>query len=97
MDKWIGCNPKNQLEVDMWHERIILLTQLDPTGWDGGKEKKKEEKKEDKVFRERVSNFSLDFRAIGPAASGETREKVDPHCKSYAWVPVLWSFDNSKR
>ena len=24
---------------------------------------------------------------------GEKRDKVDPHCKSYAWVPVLWSFN----
>ena len=42
---------------------------------------------------ERSSHFSLDFLAIGPTASGETIGKVDPHCKSYAWVPVLWSFD----
>ena len=40
-----------------------------------------------------MSNFSLDFPAIGAAVSGETRSKVDPHYKSYAWVPVLWSFD----
>ena len=39
----MGCNLKNHLEVDKWHERI--------------------------------------------------RSKVDPHCKSYAWVPVLWSFE----
>ena len=50
-------------------------------------------KKEEKVFRERVSNFSLDFPKIGPTVSGETRSKVDPHYKSYAWVPVLLSFD----
>ena len=67
---------------------------LDPTGWDGGKrEGKRKRKKEEKVFRESVSNFSLDFPAIRPAVSGETRSKVDPHCKSYAWVPVLWRLD----
>ena len=40
-----------------------------------------------------MSNLSLDFLAIGPTVSGETRSKVDPHYKSYALVPVLWSFD----
>ena len=74
----------------MWHERTILLTQPDGMGKREGKRKGK---KEEKVFRERVSNFSLDFLAIGPAVSGETRSKVGPHYKSYAWVPVLWSFD----
>ena len=61
-------------------------------GW-GKREGKRKEKKEEKVVRERVSNFFLDFLVIGPAISGETRSKVDPHCKSYAWIPVLWSFD----
>ena len=59
MDKWIGCNPKNQLKVDMWHERTILLTQLDPTGWDGGKERENRERKEEEDFRERESLPSL--------------------------------------
>ena len=48
-------------------------------------------------FRERVSTFSLDFPTIGPSNSGETIGKVDPHCKSYTWVPVLWNFGNSRR
>ena len=51
----------------------------------------------EKSFRERNSHFSLLFLAIGPSNLGETRDKVDPHCKSYAWVSVLWSFDNSGR
>ena len=42
-------------------------------------------------------HFSLDFPTIDPSNPSETRGKVDPHCKSYAWVPVLWSFDNSRR
>ena len=29
--------------------------------------------------------------------SGETISKVGLHCKGYAWVSVLWSFDNSER
>ena len=40
-----------------------------------------------------MSTFFLDFSAIEQAASDETRGKVDPHCKSYAWVPVLGSFE----
>ena len=68
------------------------MTNLDPTCL-GGKKRERERKKE--FFRERSSHFSIDFPLIGLSNSGETRGKVDPHCKSYAWVPVLWSFDNS--
>ena len=63
----------------------------------GGKRGKRKEKKEDKVFRERVSNLSLDFPAIELLNPYEPRGKVDPHYKSYGWIPVLWSFDNSGR
>ena len=77
----------------MWHEKTILLTQLDPTDL-GGKKRKRERKKEkERAFRERSSTLSLDFPAIGQSNSSETRGKVDPHYKSYAWVPTLWSFD----
>ena len=41
----------------------------------------------------RSSHFSLNFPIIGPSTSGEIGGKVDPHCKGYPWVPVLWSFD----
>ena len=41
----------------------------------------------------RSSHFSLNFSMNGPSNSGETKGKVDPHCKSYAWVPEVWSFD----
>ena len=58
------------------------------------KERKREKERE---FRERGFTFFLDFMTIGPSNPGETRGKVDPYCKSYAWVPVLWSFDNSER
>ena len=30
---------------------------------------------------------------IGSSNSGETRGKVDPYYKSYAWVPEVWSFN----
>ena len=46
-----------------------------------------------RVFRERSSTFSLEFPAIEPSVSGESRSKVAPHNKGYMWVTVLWSFD----
>ena len=53
----------------------------------------KRKRKERRNSRERGSTFSLDFLAIGLSNSDETKGKVDLHCKSYAWVPILWSFD----
>ena len=35
-------------------------------------------------FRERKSNFSLDFPAIGPSVPDEPRDKVGLRCKGYA-------------
>ena len=46
--------------------------------------------------RERSSNFSLEFLAIGQSVSGEARSKVAPHGKGYTWVLVLWSFEKLK-
>ena len=51
----------------------------------------------ERVFRVRSSHFSLDFPVIDSSNLDEATGKVDPHCKSYSWVPVLWSFDNSER
>ena len=71
----------------------VLLTQALLTGLDGkkggkiGERKGRREKGRD--FRERDSNFSLNFPAIEPSVSGEARSKVTPHGKGYAWVPVL--------
>ena len=98
MDKGIRCTLRSQWEVDTWQVRGHQVDPyLLPTGL-GGKKRKKERKKEkERSFRERSSTFSLDFSMIGPLNSGKTRGKVDPHCKSYMWVPVLWSFDNSER
>ena len=89
----------SHLQLDMWQSEGT--SPLDPNlvqiwlgerkgrgGVDGEREKS---------FRERNSHFSLLFLAIGPSNLGETRDKVDPHCKSYAWVSVLWSFGNSGR
>ena len=87
----------------MASERTILFTQLDPTGLgrgvgrEGKERNRKEIWKEGESFKERESTLSLDISAIGRSNPGETRGKVDPHRKSYAWVPVLWSFGNSGR
>ena len=66
---------------------------LDPTNWMGenrGKiEREKKEEREKINYRERDSTFFLDFPVIDPSNSGETRGKVDPHSKSYAWVPEV--------
>ena len=67
-----------------------------PVGERGRKEREKM-REERRAFIERSSHFSLDFLMIGLSNPDETRGKVDPHCKSYVWVPVLWSFDNSER
>ena len=60
------------------------------------KEKEREERK-NTDFRERVSNFSLDFPTIGPLVFGEARSKVALRDKSYAWAPVLGSFDKLRK
>ena len=96
MDKWIGI----QTTTEKWTSGMrgqVLFTNLDPTG-SGGKKRERERKREkEREFRDRGSTFSLDFPVIGSSNFGETRGKVDPHCKSYALVPVLLSFDNSGR
>ena len=85
----------------MWHERTSPLDPSSPNriGW--GKEKEiereKKEERERRDSRERSSTLSLKISAIGPSVSGEARSKVAPHGKGYAWVPVLWSFENSGR
>ena len=44
------------------------------------------------VFRERMSNFSLRSRAIGPSDSFEPRRKAVIRGEDNAWTPVLRSF-----
>ena len=44
-----------------------------------------------------MSTFSLEFPMIGPSVLVGIREEVGLRCKGYAWVPVLWSFNNSRR
>ena len=96
MDKGIRCNLRSQWELDTWQVRGHQVDPyLLPNSLGGkGRERKEEIERE---FRVRSSHFSLDFPAIEPTASGETRGKVDPNGKGYMWVPVFWSFDNSGR
>ena len=49
------------------------------------------------VFRERKSSFSLDLRPFKPSTLDGARNKVDLCGEGYAWTPIWWSSDNSKR
>ena len=44
------------------------------------------------VFREKVSDFSLDLRKIRPSAVFGTRRRTTLRGKGFAWVPDLRSF-----
>ena len=44
------------------------------------------------VFREKVSDFSLDLRQIRPSAVFETRRRTALRGEGFAWVPDLGSF-----
>ena len=48
-------------------------------------------------FRERKSDFSLDFPAFGQSVLDGARSKVDLRGKGYAGASILWSSDNSNR
>ena len=98
MDKGIRCNLRSQWELNTWQVRGHQVDSYPlPNGLGGKIEKEKKRKEKGREFRVRGSTFSLDFPAIDPLNHGKTRGKVDPHYKSYVWVPVLWSFDNSGR
>ena len=45
------------------------------------------------IFKERVSDFSLRSRAIGPSDFFGPRRKVVLRGEGNAWTPVSWSFD----
>ena len=101
MDKRIREILRTNGKVTSGMRGQVLLTQPRPNWF--GRERKREKEQTEKEgekrrdFKVRSSHFSLDFPVIGPSNSGETRGRVDPHCKSYAWVQVLWIFDDSGR
>ena len=90
--RWIRGNPKRlrigQVASEMTSHLTLIFSQSR-----GEEEREMEGEKGEEGVRERNSTFSLDFPAIGPSNPGEARGKVDPHCKGYAWVLGLWSFD----
>ena len=47
--------------------------------------------------RERKCDFSLDFRPIGLLVFDGARSKVALRGEGYAWAPIWWSSENSKR
>ena len=48
-------------------------------------------------LRERRDAFSLGFQPFGPSVLDEARSKVDLRDEGYAWTPIWWSSENSKR
>ena len=48
-------------------------------------------------FRERECDFSLDFPAFGPSVHFGLRSKAVLRGEGYAWTPIWWSSNNSKR
>ena len=47
--------------------------------------------------RERKSAFSLDFPSFRLSVLDGARSKVVLRGEGYAWTPIWWSSDNSKR
>ena len=70
-----------------------LTTIFSQPVWGEEEEREREGERERGFFRVRSSHFSLNFSVIGSSNSGEARGKFDPHCKSYTWVPEVWSFN----
>ena len=101
MDKDKGVIPWSNEKWTCGIEMTCLLTNLTQINLGEGKREdetnRERERKEERVFRERGSTFSLKFPAIGPLASGEARSKVALHGKDYTWVPVLGSLDKLRQ
>ena len=70
---------------------------LDQPVWERGRANREQEREKREIFIDRSSTFSLEFPTIGLSNPGEPRSKIAPHCKSYVWALVLWSFDNFGR
>ena len=61
------------------------------------RKKKNRQKVGDPGFRERESAFSLDFPSFRPSVRFGPRSKAVLRGEGYAWTPIWWSSDNSKR
>ena len=57
------------------------------------KEGKRTSSQENLIFRERLLDFSLKYRAIRPSEVFGSRRKAALRVAGYAWAPVLRSFD----
>ena len=49
------------------------------------------------ISRERKCSFSLEFRSIGSLVLDGARSKAILRDEGYAWAPIWWSSNNSKR
>ena len=49
------------------------------------------------IFREREGSFSLDLRPFGSSVLDGVRSKVALRGEGYAWAPIWWSSNNSKK
>ena len=93
MDKRIRESKSTNGRLTSGMRGQVLFTHALINQFRRGESKPRKEGEKRRAFRERSSHLSLNFLAIGPSNPNETRGKVDPHCKSYAWVQVLWSFN----
>ena len=81
----LGINEKLMRIKTKWNSDLLLqISKNRAVGWI-------------QIFRERMCAFSLDFRPFGPPVLDGARSKVDLRGEGYAWTPIWWSFDNSKR
>ena len=96
-DKVIGKSKVSNEKWTLGMRGQVLLTKFSQLVWGEGKRERDQRERERRRGLERVSTFSLEFLVIHPSNSGKARNIVGLHYKGYAWVPVLWSFDNSER
>ena len=78
----------------MASEKTILLTQPD---WMGKNRERKERGKKKEDSRVRSSHFSLDFLAIGPAASARQEAKLIPIARATRGYRYWGVLTNSER
>ena len=75
-----GINEKLNEYKTKYENSFLLHLEHKNRQWDGFPD-----------FRERRSDFSLDFPVFGPSVCFRTRSKVVLRGKGYAWTPIWWS------